>query len=107
MPPSERQRRGGQEAPSHLLLSHPREETLANSPVAFAGCESLTLPWHGILVQAATLLELLGFFLFGSGPELSWLVAASLFLPHPVLMTCLHLLLLNLVQHGQLAVSAC
>lgn len=61
MPPSERQGRGGQEAPSHLLLSHPREETLANSPVAFAGCESLTLPWHEILVQAATLLELLGF----------------------------------------------
>lgn len=47
----------------HLLLSCPREETLANSPVVFAGCESLTLPWQDILVQTATLLELLGFFL--------------------------------------------
>lgn len=64
MPPSESQGRGGQEAPSHLLLSHPKEETLANSPIAFAGCESPTLPWHEILVQTATLLELLGFFSF-------------------------------------------
>lgn len=103
MPPSESQGRGGQEAPSQLLLSHPREETLANSPVAFAGCEFLTLLSHEILVETATLLEPLGIF-FGSGPELSWLVAASLCLPHPALMICLHLLLLNLVQHGQLAV---
>lgn len=35
---------------------------------------------------------------------MSWLVAASLCLLHPALMTCLHLLLLNLVQRGQLAV---
>lgn len=61
MPPTESQGKGGQEAPSHLLLSHPREETLANSPIVFAGCESLPLPWHEILVQTATLLELLGF----------------------------------------------
>lgn len=40
---------------------------------------------------------------FGSGPELSQLVAA-LRLPHPALTTWLHLLLLNPTQHGQLAV---
>lgn len=87
----------------HRLLSCPREETLPSSPQPLQGVSLWSCPGVGSQTRQPPRFSSQGLS-SGSGPELSWLVAASLRLPHPALTTGLHLLPLNPAQHGPLAV---